>query len=305
MNPSSGFSTSIGNVASLENKGLELEYDYTVLKRKDFSINLYGNYSKNKSEVTDLAGVSSVVFSTGSSIKSAAVVGQPVGVLLGSAALRKSDGSYDLDANGFPQLDTSGDKVLGDPNPDWRGSAGIRANYKNLSLSILFETSQGNDLAERTRFVLYGFGTHADVGKEVTLTQDMKNWKGTVIPSGSTVRGNIQNFGNGPVLLDETWYTSLGGGIGGSVINEFAVADASWTRLREISLSYSIKANLLKQIGMDSVDLSIAGRNLAMWTKIKGIDPDVNQFGAGVAKGIDYFTNPSSRSIVFAMNINF
>jgi hypothetical protein len=42
---------------------------------------------------------------------------------------------------------------------------------------------------------------------------------------------NIADYGAGPILLDE-WYTTLGGGFGGSVINEFAIADGSWTRLR-------------------------------------------------------------------------
>ncbi|SEA62279.1 TonB-linked outer membrane protein, SusC/RagA family [Flavobacterium gillisiae] len=304
LNPSSGYDTLLGNVASLQNKGFEFEFDYNFLKKKDFSVDVYGNVSTNKGEVTDLAGVVSVDFTPGSSTKSAAVVGQPVGILLGSAALRKSDGSLDLDANGFPQLDTTGDKVLGDPNPDWKAAAGIQINYKNFSVNALFDTSQGNDIAERTRYVLYGFGAHADVGNEVILTQDLKNFKGVTVASGSTVRGNIQNFGNGPVLLDESWYTTLGGGIGGSVINEFAVADASWTRLRELSLSYSLRGNLIKKTGMESIDLSITGRNLALWTKIKGIDPDVNQYGTGVGKGIDYFTNPSSKSVVFGMKIN-
>ncbi len=305
LNPSSGFDSFLGNVASLENKGYEFEFDYDFVKKDNFSANFYGNVSTNKSEVTDLAGVASVDFTSGSSIKSSAVVGQPIGVLLGSAAMRNSDGSFDLDANGFPKLDTSGDKVIGDPNPDWRGAAGIRANYKNFSFNVLFETSQGNDLAERTRYVLYGFGTHADVGNEVTLTQDLKNYKGTTITAGSTVRGNIADYGAGPVLLDESWYTSLGGGFGGSVINEFAIGDASWTRLREISLNYSLKGNFIKKTGLESIDFSVTGRNLALWTKIKGIDPDVNQFGTGVGKGVEYFTNPSSKSVVFGININY
>jgi hypothetical protein len=219
--------------------------------------------------------------------------------------MHKADGAFDLDANGFPQLDGTGDKVLGDPNPDWRGAAGLRANYKGFSLNVLFETSQGLDMAERTRFVLYGFGTHADTGNEVTPTQDIVNYAGTIIPAGTLVRGNIQDFGAGPVLLDEKWYTSLGGGFGGSVINEFAVTDASWTRLRELSLAYRLDSDMIKKIGFESIQFSLTGRNLALWSKIKGIDPDVSQFGSGLAKGVDYFTNPSSKSIVFGININY
>jgi len=306
LNPSSGFDTLLGNIASMENQGFEFEYDYNFFKKNDFSISLYGNISTNKNEITDLGSVTSVDFSNGaSSVKPSAMVGQPVGVLLGSAALHNPDGSLDLDANGFPQLDTSGDKVLGDPNPDWRGAAGLRASYKGFSFNMLFETSQGNDMAERTRFVLQGFGTYSVTGNESTPTQDIVNYAGTVIPAGTTVRGNIQDFGAGNVLLDESWYTSLGGGFGGSVINEFAVTDASWTRLRELSLSYNLEDKWVKQAGLSSINFSITGRNLALWSKIKGIDPDVSQFGSSLAKGVDYFTNPSSKSIVFGININY
>jgi len=305
LSPSTGFDTFLGNVASMQNEGVEIEFNYDFLRMDNWSMSLFGNASTNKSEVTDLGGVKSVSFSPGSSINSSAMVGQPLGVLLGSAALRNEDGTLDLDTNGFPQVDTSGEKILGDPNPDWRGSAGIRANYKNLSLNVLFETSQGNDLAERTRFVLYGFGTHGDTGNEVVLPQDLVNHGGDIIPAGSTVRGNIQDFGGGPVLLDQDWYTSLGGGFGSSVINEFAVTDASWTRLRELSLAYSLKGDIITKAGLESVDFSLTGRNLILWTKIEGIDPDVNQFGQGVSKGIDYFSNPSSKSVVFGININY
>jgi len=305
LNPSSGFDTLLGNIATLENEGLEFEFDYNFLRKDDFTASLYGNISTNKSEVTYLGSVTSVDFTPGSSVKSSAVVGEPLGVLLGSAALHNPDGSLDLDANGFPQLDTSGDKVLGDPNPDWRGAAGIRASYKGFSLNALFETSQGNDMAERTRFVLQGFGTYAVTGNEVTPSQALVNYDGDVIPAGVLVRGNIQDFGGGPVLLDEAWYTTLGGGFGGSVINEFAVTDASWTRLRELSLAYSMEGDWLTKIGFESIQFSVTGRNLVIWSDIKGIDPDVQQFANGIGKGLDYFTNPSSKSVLFGININY
>ncbi|MDH5415224.1 MAG: TonB-dependent receptor, partial [Flavobacteriaceae bacterium] len=304
LDPSSGFDSFLGNIGELENKGFEFEMDYNFLKNENISMNLYGNYSTNKNEILDLKGFPGPNFTPGSSVISTALVGESLGVLTGSAALHNPDGSLNLDSNGFPQLDTSGSKVLGDPNPDWVGALGLRANYKNFSLNVLFETSQGNDIAERTRFVLYGFGTHADVGKEVSLTQNLINYDGDVIASGSTVRGNIQDFGGGPVLLDQSWYRSLGGGFGSSVINEFAIGDGSWTRLREISLSYSLDGDMIKKTGLESVQFSATGRNLVLWTNVDGIDPDISQF-SGLGKGLDYFTNPSSKSIVFGITINY
>jgi TonB-linked SusC/RagA family outer membrane protein len=302
--PTSGFLSRYANAGRMENKGLELDLNYKILQTKDFGVDLYGNFNNNRNKVLDLAGVNRVPLST-QSITSNAIVGQPLGILFGSAAARNADGSLALDENGFPTLAPE-QAIIGDPNPDWRGGLGVRLNYKRFNANILFETYQGGDFAERTRFVLNSFGTYNDTEGEVTLTSDLKNSRGDVIPAGSTVRGNIENFGGGDVLLDQNWYTTLGGGFGGSAINEFSVADGSWTRLRELSLGYSIGgAAFREKTKLNSIDLSVIGRNLFLWTDIKGIDPEVNQSGVDNGFGIEYFTNPSTRSFVFSIKINY
>ncbi len=55
---------------------------------------------------------------------------------------------------------------------------------------------------------------------------------------------------------------------------------------------------------MESIQISATGRNLVLWTKVDGIDPDISQF-SGLGKGLDYFTNPSSKSFVFGISINY
>lgn len=302
--PSSGFLSRYANAGRMENKGLEIDLGYRILQKNNYGLELYGNFNNNRNKVLDLAGVDRVPLTT-QSITSNAIVGQPLGILFGSAAARNADGSLKLDENGFPTLAPE-QAIIGDPNPDWRGGLGLRGNFKGFSANILFETYQGGDFAERTRFVLNSFGTYEDTGNEVTLTQDLKNAAGQTIPAGTTVRGNIGNFGGGDVLLDERWYTTLGGGLGGSAINEFSIADGSWTRLREISLGYSISgAKFREKTKLNSIDLSIIGRNLFLWTDIKGIDPEVNQSGVDNGFGIEYFTNPSTRSFVFGIKINY
>ncbi|MEN8125985.1 MAG: SusC/RagA family TonB-linked outer membrane protein [Bacteroidota bacterium] len=304
QSPSTGFNNQYRNAGRLENYGLEIDWNIFVLKHEDYNLSIYGNFNNNKNEVLDLAGTSSVDL-TGGSISSRAIVGQPLGVLFGTKALRNSDGTYDLDDNGFPQLDPV-QGILGDPNPDWRGGLGLRANFKGLFFNILFETSQGNDYAERTRFILGNFGTHADVGKEVTLDQDLVNVRGDVFTAGSTVRGNIKDFGAGPVLLDERWYTTRGGGFGSSVINEFAINDGSWTRLREVSLGYTLDSQSFRDnTKLSSIMFSVTGRNLNLWTDVLGVDPEINQTGVSNGFGIDYFTNPTTKSFVFSLQVNF
>ncbi|MCP9766275.1 SusC/RagA family TonB-linked outer membrane protein [Lacihabitans sp. LS3-19] len=304
LSPTSGFLSKYANAGRMENKGLELDFGYKILAKANYGFDIYGNWNNNQNKVLDLAGVDRVAL-TDQSITSNAIVGQPLGILFGSRAARNEDGSLKLDANGFPTLDPQ-QGIIGNPNPDWRGGLGFRGYFKKLSFNILFERFQGGDFAERTRFVLNSFGTYEDTGHEVTLTKDLKNSAGKTFTSGTTVRGNIYNYGGGDVLLDESWYTTLGGGLGGSAINEFSIADGSWTRLREISMGYNFGGEKFrKATKFNSVDFSVSGRNLLLWTKIKGIDPEVNQSGVDNGFGIEYFTNPSTRSWVFTAKLNF
>lgn len=305
--PSLGFDEIYANGATIENDGLEVEFRYDFLRKENWKGAIALNYSTNKNVVRGVQGTGEFIqeFSEGTSIQSVAIDGEPLGVLYTQGALRNADGSLTLDANGFPQVDTGGNLIVGDPNPDWRGGLQFDLSYKNLSLAASFDTSQGNDLAQRTRFILSFFGTHADVGNTITLTEDLVNFDGDTFPAGSVVRGNIGNFGGGNVLLDESYYTSLYG-FGDGKLNEFAVEDGSWTRLRELSLSYKLNSKGFQDAtGLSSVEFTASGRNLIIWTDVVGIDPDINQFGVGRARGLDYFSNPGSRTYAFGINFNF
>lgn len=302
--PSSGFTSQYTNAASIENKGFEADFKYEAFKNKDWNVQLFANYSRNRNKVLSLSGTGTIDLTT-QSVSSRAVEGYPLGVLWGPRALRDNKGDLLLDANGFPQLDNE-QGVVGDPNPDWRGGAGMSATYKGFDFNILFETFQGGDISQGTKSVLYNFGTHADVGNEITLTEPLKKANGTIVPAGTTVRGNIGNFGAGNVLLDETWYSTLGGGLGSTSIREFFVEDASWTRLREVSLGYTLSTPGFKRATkFSSMRFSITGRNLVLWTDIVGFDPEVNQSGVNNGFGTEYFTNPSTRSWLFTVNLNF
>jgi len=301
--PSSGFTSQYTNAATMENKGFETDFRIGVVKSKELDLQVFGNYNQNRNKVLSLRGTSSVDLST-QSVSSRAVEGYQLGVLWGPRALRDPKGGYVLDANGFPLVDlTQG--VIGDPNPDWRGAAGVTATYKGFDVNVLFETFQGGEISQGTKSVLYNFGTHSDVGREITLTKDLKNVNGQVFPAGATVRANVGNYGGGDVLLDQAWYTSRGAGLGASAIREFFVGDASWTRLREVALGYTVKSKgFTKATTFNSIRFSLTGRNLALWTDILGFDPEVNQTGVNNGFGTEYFTNPSTRSYLFTITLN-
>lgn len=306
LTPSSGFDTQYANAAEMENKGLEFDFDYTILRNSDWNVGLFGNWGQNRNKVLDLAGTTTINLSPGASVSSRAIVGEPLGVLYGTGSQTNADGSFLLDANGFPQL-TTAPIILGDPNPDWRGGLGARAIWKNFALNILFEHSQGGDFSPRTQWVLRRFGTTAETANRMTTTQDLVNFAGDVVPAGTIVRGNVADFGGGNVLLDESWYrTGIGGGFGDNQAYNFSIADATFTRFKELSLSYNLNSTGFQQkTKLTNVVFTVTGRNLALWTDVVGIDPEINQTGVSNGFGLDYFTNPSTQSWLFSIAINY
>lgn len=306
LSPSSGYSTQYGNFGKMENKGYEIDLGWNAIQKEDLSLNANLNWAKNDNLVTDLYGTSFVDMSSGASVQSVAIVGYPLGSLFGTGSRRNADGSFDLDENGFPQI-TSSFEVLGDPNPDWRAGLSLNLSYKKFNLNVVVEHSQGGDFAPRTLHVLNRFGTTTTTANRETLTEPLVNYAGTTIPAGTTVRGNIVDFGGGNVLLDEQWYRrGIGGGFGDNQAYNFSIYDATWTKVRELSLSYTLDPPSLKsRIGLDSVRFTLTGRNLININNIPGIDPETNQFGTGNAIGLDYFTNPQTQSTLLGVTFNF
>ena len=306
LTPSSGYDTQILNAAEMENKGFELEVDYDLYNKNGLNLGLFANWATNKNEVLDLEGTETINLTAGASVSSRAIVGHPLGVLFGTSSQMDASGNFILDENGFPQL-TPNPVVLGDPNPDWRGGLGFRASFKGFFANILIEHSQGGDFSPRTLWVLRRFGTTEETANRLTLDQDLKNFSGNTVAAGTTVRGNVQDFGGGPVLLDETWYrTGIGGGFGDNQAYNFSIYDATFTRFKELSLGYNLTSERFREkTKLRNIQLTATGRNLFLIDNIPGIDPEINQFGVSNGFGLDYFTNPSTKSFLFSIGITF
>ena len=327
--PSTGYDTQYMNAATMENKGFELDGSYLLMNQADKALDLYFNWAKNENKVTDLAGTELIYLGTGS-VNSVAIVGYPVGTLHGTGSktyalanaidtVGHDDGinvftddnslvgNFALDKNGFPQI-TSLKTVLGDPNPDWRGTLGLNARWKNFNMNILFEHSQGGDFSPRTQWVLRRFGTTEETAASLTLPQDMINFDGDTVAAGTFVRGSIHDFGGGDVLLDEAWYRhGIGGGFGDNQAYNFAVKDATFSRIKELSLSYTYSSPTLRErTNLSSITMRWTARNLFAWYKeLVGIDPATNQAGVANGFGLDYFTNPSTKSYLFTVSVNY
>jgi TonB-linked SusC/RagA family outer membrane protein len=300
---STGYTSKNDNAAEIENKGVELDLGVNWLKKGDWSINTNATWSTNKNKVVSLKGVESYFLAGFTGSSSRAVEGQPLGVLWGVDFNRDSNGQLILDANGFPTAAPS-ESVIGDPNPDWIAGITNTIRYKKFGVSFLFDHVQGGDVWNGTRGALTTFGTHASTGYEVTAPSALKAFNGATIAAGTTFRGAIQDFGAGPVALNQAWYVDLGGGFG--PVGKQFVEDGTRTRLREISLNYTLSGEKFrKATKLQSIDFSVTGRNLALWTDYTGIDPETNLTGPSNGRGLDYFNNPSTKSYFFTIKVNY
>lgn len=315
---SSGYVNQISNAGEIENKGFELEWKFMPVRTDDLEWNIYGNFTRNRNEVISLAGTTNIILSGFSGTTSSAIPGEQVGVIYGSTWQRDAAGELLLTDFGFPQqAPTLG--VIADPNPDFRMGAGTGLTYKGLSANVLFDMSQGGEFWNGTKGALAFFGRAGFTAVETTLSEaqanDLQLFDGTSVASaypylqnsdGSyTVRGEIKDFGGGEVFLDESWYYA-GPGSGFTGPDEQFIEDASWVRLRELSLSYTFRKDMLNVDWLENATLSLTGRNLLLWTDYSGNDPDTNLTGSGLnGLGLDYFQNPSSRTYKVALNLTF
>lgn len=302
--PSGGFTSIYTNGASMKNNGFEFEFNANLLRDNDeWSFSPYGNFATNKNEVTSLAGADIQAltgFGTGDSV---AAEGYQMGAIFGGKLPRNADGSVELDANGFP-VGTPVYDIIGDPNPDWTGGLGFNLGFKNLSMNVLFEHSQGGDFYDMTRQINSQRGFSAESGNKVTIpASGVVDVNGNAYTPGDVVRGNLYDFGAGDVLLEQNWYR--GNGAGNRGFSELWLQDATWSRLRELTLTYSLGQKVLDNLKLSAVSFSVTGRNLVLWTDVIGNDPDKNFAGVGNSRGLDYYTNPSTKSYMFNLNITF
>ncbi|UKT64684.1 SusC/RagA family TonB-linked outer membrane protein [Pedobacter mucosus] len=300
-----GFTIRNTNAAVLSNKGLEIDVNGDALRLGEFRWNLSATFAMNRNVVKSLAAATVYTLPDSYMQNASLIPGQPFGIFYSTDFLKDGNGKYILDNNGFPQAGIS-NEIIGNPNPKWQGGLGSTFSYKNVSLFVLFDRIAGNDFFNGTRGSLYSIGTHADQGQTVVAPQGgLKDVNGNLIAAGTSFQGQIKDFGAGPVAINQAWWQGRGSASNSASYKQF-VEDGSTTRLREATLRYSINAKSIKFLSkLSSIDFNVTGRNLVLWTKYTGTDPEVNISGAGLARGQDWFTNPNTKSVLFSVQVRY
>ena len=331
---STGFINAATNGAEIRNAGTEWALNVRPITRRDFSWDLGFLFSTNRNRVVSLAGAQFVNYGgVGGFAISVAEVGQPVGAfrdydyircgrgitvldaasnevnvddLCGAAAnsqqaLFINDGSYsntggDAGAGaGYPLLEPDS-RILGDPNPKWTGSVRTGLRFGKVSVSGLVDVRHGGLVYNGTRGALNAIGTSKESGdlrgKSVVFGQDF-------------MPGAVAGPGVGTsAVLDQNWFQNYYSTF--TFLGQPFYESGSFVKLREVSVGYTFTGGFIsRNLGLTSMDVRVAGRNLAVWTDYTGADPETNLSGADTgARGIDWFNNPQTRSFVFSVTLN-
>jgi TonB-linked SusC/RagA family outer membrane protein len=285
---SSGFNNAIQNIGELQNKGLEFSINTVNIDKENLKWKTNFNISWNKNKVINLVGQELFQGGIAGGRGEASLVreGESLGVLYGyifGGVDPQTGNAYYVDKNGNSTFTpTSEDRtIIGEANPDFIYGFSNSISYKGINLSILLEGSQGNDMLNATRIELEGMSDPKNQSTSV-----LNRWRQpgdiTNIPRASF--GNTDN----------------------SRISTRFIEDASYMRVKAITLGYDLPKSIIKKLNINSIRIYATGENLFTFTNYSGLDPEVNAFGgSNTVRGIDFGTYPQTRNILLGASFKF
>jgi len=297
-----GFSSQVINAGDIRNKGVEVLLSFNDLFKvaDDFKWGVNFNFTKNTNEVETLADgfTDQIVIADGwwSTTQRVARVGQSAGTIVGVGYQRDDAGNILVGDNGLPLL-TEDKIVLGDIFPDWKLGINTNLKYKNIGLSFLFDIKKGGDVINDSE----GWWVYSGLAKSTEdrfYSLNDPNANATTIIDG--VNANTGQANDVAIPLTNGYYHDYV-----SFNDEALVEDASWVRLRNISLSYDFPKKILDQIGFTNLQVGVTGTNLWLDTKYNGKDPETSGYGSGNSTGWDINGAPSTKSYTFNIKLGF
>lgn len=293
---SSGYSRIIRNAGDYEVFGHEFLLSADIIRNQDLRWEVILNWSTSEGEVLDIPDdVESIIFADSgfAGVTSEVREGDKMGNLYGYTWTYENGQLY-LDSEGYPVINLDERVIVGNAFPDFISSIGSNFNYKGIGLNFLLEWKKGGDLYDA------GLRNSIRNGNPLsTLQRDV-----------NVVLDGVMDDGNGgfvtnttEALIDQNYYRNSNAY---NRASEVLVQDASWVKLRNISLSYDIKSNLIKNLNLERVSISASANNILLWTPFDGYDPEGNQYSAGSnVYGFTGLNIPLSQSYTLGLNVAF
>lgn len=296
----SGYSSQLINAGEVRNYGVEAIVNFVPVLTKNFKWNTIFNFARNRSEVKDLGGVNFTLTSRNGAFIQARE-GESISAIYGRGFQRVEDpnseffGQKIINSQGIP-IRTDDLVYQGDYAPDFTLGIQNTFKYKNLDLGFLIDTRQGGIVVSRTKTIGSTSGQ---------LMETLEGRETGIVAEGVVNTGTAQN----PVYVPNTTNVDAR-----TYNNRFyerdnveaAKYDASYTKLREVTLGYSLSQKILERLPISSARFSITGRNLLLWTENPHFDPEVVGVAGGTLQpGIENMSYPSTRLFTFNLQLSF
>ncbi|RAJ08920.1 TonB-linked SusC/RagA family outer membrane protein [Chitinophaga skermanii] len=286
----SGYLTALVNIGRMSNKGVELLLTGTPVKKRDFTWDVSYNMAYNRNRVEKLSdGLTTLMMdrSVNNFASIVSDVGRPYGLIKGYRKVRNDKGELVFDANGFPAISPLVE--LGEGVSPWTMGITNTFTYKNFNLSFLIDGKFGGSIYSATNLYATRFGLHKMTlpGREdgITLTGVDKEGK----PFSRTW----------PAKDMDDYYDYQ------KNYTEIFVYDASFLKLRQVTLGYNIPAKFIKSMRMQSASISFVARNLfILYKNTPNIDPE-STFNNTNAQGIEMMGIPRTRSFGANLLVKF
>lgn len=293
------------NGGDIENRGVEMALGYDIIKNSAFKWNATLNWAKNISEVNSLpSGIENyVINSYQGGISTNATVGQPYGVFRGTG-YQFLNGRRVVTASGY--YVAVADQVIGDPNPDWTGGLSNAFSYKNFNLSFLIDVSRGGDVYSLDMHYGQGTGISANTAGVNDLGNPVRDLVTGGEDSGGIILDGVQADGSENTVRARADYY---GGVyywGSATRNpgSLTVYDASYVKLREVALTYTLPKGTLGNV-FQRASISLVGRNL--WIIDKNLPYADPESGLGAGNGQGYISGayPTLKTYGFRLDLDF
>jgi hypothetical protein len=288
--PASGVTTVFKNAGEIETKGVELSMMVMPVRTMNFNWAINANYTQFKSMVTKLApGVSVITLGGFTTPNVRLTEGDEYGQIYGNKYQRDANDNLILGTNGLP-LATTGVFKIGNPNPKFTLGITNSFSYKSFSLDFLVDVRSGGDIYSRDVKDLRSNGVAIETAEFPRFEKD------GVTPTKPYQFIGVNTAGaavNVPLTAEQYW-----GNSGKYVAAEGFIVQTDWVRVRELNLSFRLPQTLLKRTPFGNIEIGLFGRNLFLWTKnYPHFDPEQNVFGTSNVQGLQYNSNPSTRTI--------
>lgn len=286
---SSGYSSSVRNIGSMSNRGVEFLVEADVVQKRDFGFTLQFNIAHNKNKVEKLADGNDILGSTYSNYGSGSITvireGEPIGAfyVYKDAGLDENGSLSYVDMNDDGQYTDKEDRyIAGSPFPDFTYGLNCGFRYKNWDFNFFLQGSQGNDVFNLSEMRNYAY----DQGMNVERKVYYESWR----------EGQSNSHANYPKIDN----------VGPLKYSDRFLENGSYLRLKNVSLAYNFPCEKWStRTWLSGIRVFVSAQNWLTFTKYNGVDPEVSSKGGDLNAGIDHLTYPNSKTVSMGLSVKF